>query len=150
MNCEVMVDPAKVPGEHDVFVCGNDDAAKAQVRELLESFGWSVERIVDLGDITAARGTEMYLRLWLRLWGALQNRLLQHQGRPLTTPHPPYAGALPLQRANLHRRGRASLTDSKVVTSDNISWPHSWPKRRWDDWLNHAGQSRPRDKNTCK
>jgi len=72
MNCEVMVDPAKVPGEHDVFVCGNDDEAKAQVRELLESFGWPVERIVDLGDITAARGTEMYLPLWLRLWGALQ------------------------------------------------------------------------------
>lgn len=72
MNCEVMVDPAKVAGEHDVFVAGTDDAAKAQVSELLESFGWPTERIVDLGDITAARGTEMYLPLWLRLWGTLQ------------------------------------------------------------------------------
>jgi predicted dinucleotide-binding enzyme len=72
MNCEVMVDPAKVPGEHDVFLCGNDDAAKAQVRELLESFGWPPEQIVDLGDISSARGTEMYLPLWIRLWGALQ------------------------------------------------------------------------------
>ena len=72
MNCDVMVAPARVPGEHDVFVAGNDQAAKAQVRELLQSFGWPDERIIDLGDITAARATEMYVALWLRLWGALQ------------------------------------------------------------------------------
>ena len=72
MNCEVMVDPAKVPGEHDVFVCGNDEAAKADARDLLESFGWQADRIIDLGDITSARGTEMYLPLWIRLRGALQ------------------------------------------------------------------------------
>ena len=69
VNCNVMVDPALVPGEHDVFVCGNDEGAKDEVRELLNSFGWPVERIIDLGDITAARGTEMYLPLWLRLMG---------------------------------------------------------------------------------
>jgi len=72
INCEVMVDPAKVPREHDVFVCGNDAAAKAQVVELLRSFGWPAERIHDLGDISAARGTEAYLLLWLRLRGTLQ------------------------------------------------------------------------------
>lgn len=71
MSCEVMVDPAKVPGEHGVFVCGEDEGAKRQVSELLESFGWPVERIRDLGGISSARGTEMYLPLWLRLWGAL-------------------------------------------------------------------------------
>jgi 8-hydroxy-5-deazaflavin:NADPH oxidoreductase len=71
VNCEVMVDPAKVPGEHDVFVCGNDESAKTTVRELLESFGWPADHILDLGDITAARGTEAYLLLWIRLWGAL-------------------------------------------------------------------------------
>jgi hypothetical protein len=32
-------------------------------------FGW--QDVIDLGDITNARGTEMYLPLWLRLWGAL-------------------------------------------------------------------------------
>jgi 8-hydroxy-5-deazaflavin:NADPH oxidoreductase len=69
VNCNVMVDPSIVPGEHDVFVCGNDEGAKDEVRELLESFGWPSERINDLGDITAARGTEMYLPLWLRLMG---------------------------------------------------------------------------------
>jgi 8-hydroxy-5-deazaflavin:NADPH oxidoreductase len=71
MNCEVMADPAKVPGEHDVFVCGEDADAKRQVTELLESFGWPAARIRDLGGITSARGTEMYLALWIRLWGAL-------------------------------------------------------------------------------
>ena len=67
VNCNVMVNPSLLPGEHDVFVCGNDEGAKAEVRELLQSFGWPAERINDLGDITAARGTEMYLPLWIRL-----------------------------------------------------------------------------------
>ncbi len=71
MNCEVMVKPDRVPGEHDVFVCGEDADAKRQVAELLRSFGWPVERIRDLGGIASARGTEMYMALWLRLWGAI-------------------------------------------------------------------------------
>ncbi|HZB22521.1 MAG TPA: hypothetical protein VE444_01625, partial [Gaiellaceae bacterium] len=71
MNHQVMVDPALVPGEHDLLIAGDDDGAKAQVRELAESFGWSPERIVDLGGIGAARGMEMYLPLWVSLLGAL-------------------------------------------------------------------------------
>ena len=70
MNCNLMVAPDSVPGDHVAFVCGNDDAAKAQTRELLGEFGWPAERVIDLGDITAARGTEHYLMLWLRLMGA--------------------------------------------------------------------------------
>ena len=81
MNCEVGVDPAKVPGEHNVFVCGNDDGAKQEVVELLVSFGWPAERIVDLGDISAARGTEAYLLLWLRFWGAFQTGYLNIEVR---------------------------------------------------------------------
>ena len=73
INCLLMVDPARVPGEHDVFLAGDDDAAKQVVRELLQSFGWPAERVIDLGDITAARATEMYLPLWLRLMGTLQS-----------------------------------------------------------------------------
>lgn len=65
-----MVDPARVSGEHDVFVCGNDGGAKAEVAKLLRSFGWPEERIVDLGDISAARGSEAYLLFWLCLYGA--------------------------------------------------------------------------------
>jgi predicted dinucleotide-binding enzyme len=71
VNCEVMVNPALVPGEHAIFVCGNDDAAKAQVAGLVEAIGWPRKSIVDLGDLSAARAAEMYLPLWLRLMGAL-------------------------------------------------------------------------------
>lgn len=70
MNCEVMVDPASLPGDHVVFVAGEDGGAKQRVSELLQSFGWPPHRIVDLGGIRAARGTEMYLPLWLSLYGA--------------------------------------------------------------------------------
>jgi predicted dinucleotide-binding enzyme len=69
VNAAVMVDPARVPGEHDLFVCGNDEVAKTRASEILQSFGWPADRIRDLGDITAARGTEMYLPLWLRIMG---------------------------------------------------------------------------------
>lgn len=71
MNCQVMVDPARVPGEHVVFLCGESEDAKRQVRELLESFDWPADRIRDLGGIRSARGTEMYLPLWLSLMDAL-------------------------------------------------------------------------------
>ena len=67
MNAYLMVDPGQLAGgDHTVFVAGNDADAKSTVRELLSSFGWS--DIVDLGDITSARGTEMYVALWLRLF----------------------------------------------------------------------------------
>jgi predicted dinucleotide-binding enzyme len=69
VNCEVMVDPARVPGSHEVFLAGDDDDAKAQVRGLVRDFGWPEAAIIDLGDIGAARGMEGYLLLWLRLMG---------------------------------------------------------------------------------
>jgi predicted dinucleotide-binding enzyme len=71
VNCNVMVDPTLVPGEHVVFVCGDDDAAKSQARGLLGEFGWPAERVIDLGDITGARSVEMYVMLWVRLWGVI-------------------------------------------------------------------------------
>jgi 8-hydroxy-5-deazaflavin:NADPH oxidoreductase len=67
VNAAVMVNPAAVPGEHDVFVCGDDESAKADVVELLTAFGWPRERVVDLGSIDGARAVEMYLPLWVRL-----------------------------------------------------------------------------------
>ena len=71
MNTNVMVDPRLVPGDSDVFVSGNDAAAKAQVTEILKQwFGWRA--VIDLGDITSARGTEMLLPIWLRLWGTFK------------------------------------------------------------------------------
>jgi 8-hydroxy-5-deazaflavin:NADPH oxidoreductase len=71
MNAFVMADPSLVAdGDHSVFLCGNDAQAKEEVAEILRSFGW--RDVIDLGDITSARGAESYLPLWLRLWGALR------------------------------------------------------------------------------
>lgn len=71
MNCLVMVDPARVPGDHDVMMAGDDDGAKREVADLLESFGWPPAAIRDLGGIGAARGLEGYLPLWLSLMGSV-------------------------------------------------------------------------------
>src|SRR4051812_25945182 len=71
MNCDVMVNPDLVPGDHLVFVAGDDPEAKASVAAMLGEFGWPAQRILDLGGIEAARATEMYLPLWIRLYGAV-------------------------------------------------------------------------------
>jgi len=70
VTAAVMGHPEKVPGDSDLFIAGNDADAKGRVTALLEEFGW--KRVLDLGDVTAARGMEAYLLLWLRLWGALK------------------------------------------------------------------------------
>ncbi|MCQ9179822.1 NAD(P)-binding domain-containing protein [Streptomyces sp. IBSBF 2953] len=67
VNSQVMVDPARVPGEHQVFVCGDDEDAKSRVTALLGEFGWPADRVIDLGGIRAARSVEMWLPLWLDL-----------------------------------------------------------------------------------
>ncbi|MCA4898594.1 MAG: NADPH-dependent F420 reductase [Bacteroidota bacterium] len=72
MSNPVMVNPSLVPGNHTVFMSGNDTVAKNTVRQLLQSFGWADINIMDLGDISTARGTEMILPLWLRVWGKVQ------------------------------------------------------------------------------
>jgi 8-hydroxy-5-deazaflavin:NADPH oxidoreductase len=70
MTAAVMVDPGRVAGgEHSVFVSGDDAEAKRTVVSLLEDFGHT--DVVDLGDLSTARGAEMYLPLWLRLMGSL-------------------------------------------------------------------------------
>jgi predicted dinucleotide-binding enzyme len=70
-NATVMANPTAVGGgDHTLFICGNDAEAKASVTALVRSFGW--RDVADVGDITAARGTEMILPLWIRLYGVLQ------------------------------------------------------------------------------
>jgi hypothetical protein len=71
INAQLMVTPETLPEPTTIFVSGNDQEAKDFViGEILQAaFGW--RDIVDLGDITTARGTEMYLPLWIRMWGAL-------------------------------------------------------------------------------
>jgi predicted dinucleotide-binding enzyme len=66
MHCNIMVNPALVPGEHDVFICGNDDGAKKKVKEILDQFGWKAP--IDLGDLSNARYTEMFSASWTSLF----------------------------------------------------------------------------------
>jgi predicted dinucleotide-binding enzyme len=71
MNCKLMVDATGVAGDHNVFVSGNDAGAKAEVKKLLNDFGWLDKNIIDLGDISTSRGTEQLLPIWIRLMGTL-------------------------------------------------------------------------------
>ena len=64
-----MVDADRLPGPHDVFLCGEDADAKAVVTGLLRSFGWTAP--IDLGGIDGARGLKGMMPFWLRLWRAL-------------------------------------------------------------------------------
>lgn len=69
VNCDIMVDPGKAGEQPTMLVCGNDAAAKNKISDLLKSMGW--KDIIDLGDITKARGTEMLLPVWLSLMQTL-------------------------------------------------------------------------------
>lgn len=69
MNCQLMTNPGALKDPGNVFICGNDSGAKAEVENLIRSFGW--EKIIDLGDISAARGTEQVLPIWVRLMSQL-------------------------------------------------------------------------------
>jgi len=59
----------RISGDHNLFICGNDPAAKKEVAKYLNDwFGWKLENILDVGEITTARGTEMMMPLWMRLF----------------------------------------------------------------------------------
>ncbi|MDQ0619576.1 NADPH-dependent F420 reductase [Arthrobacter globiformis] len=69
MRADVMVAPDRLAGgDHDVFMAGDDAEAKEVVAGLLLDFGWRTEHIRDLGPLEAARGMEMWLPLWLRIF----------------------------------------------------------------------------------
>ena len=65
-----MVKPSLPGGPPTMFICGNDEAAKATVATLLEAFGWEV---ADMGTAVAARAIEPLARLWC-LPGFRENR----------------------------------------------------------------------------
>ena len=70
MTAALMVEPRRLAdGDHTVFVSGDDAEAKQTVTALLGSLGHT--DVIDLGELVTARGTEMYLPMWLRLMGAL-------------------------------------------------------------------------------
>lgn len=70
MTADLQADPAQLAeGDHTVFVSGDEAEAKQEVTSFLESLGHT--DVIDLGDITTARGPEMWLPLWLRVMGAV-------------------------------------------------------------------------------
>jgi predicted dinucleotide-binding enzyme len=65
-----MVNPDFHGQKPTMFICGNHDGAKSEVRSLLELFGFEVE---DLGKVEAARAIEPLCILWC-IPGFIQNR----------------------------------------------------------------------------
>ena len=57
----LMVNPKLPGGPPTMFICGNDPAARAEVRAILDRFGWETE---DLGSAEAARAIEPLCVLW--------------------------------------------------------------------------------------
>ncbi len=75
-----MFRPSFVEGDPTMWICGNDEAAKAETRDILNEFGW--KDVIDLGDITMSRLLEPLCILWVLSGSALKNwhigfRLLQ-------------------------------------------------------------------------
>jgi predicted dinucleotide-binding enzyme len=70
MHVNLMIEPGRVPGRHDVFVAGDVGGAKETVKGLLTEFGWPRGTIIDLGGIRASRATEMYAPLLFALFEA--------------------------------------------------------------------------------
>jgi 8-hydroxy-5-deazaflavin:NADPH oxidoreductase len=56
-----MVNPQFAGGPPTMFICGNDDAAKATVKTVLDQFGWDTE---DMGKVESARPIEALCILW--------------------------------------------------------------------------------------
>lgn len=87
MNNKVMADPSLVPGDHNVFLSGDDAAAKETVKDLLRGFGWRDVQFWDLGGIATAQATEAWVVFWIHLNGGLgdgagQFNIAVHRGAP--------------------------------------------------------------------
>lgn len=71
MTADVMVHPRSLSGSHAVLLAGNDSQAKSVVTGLLQGFGWTADEVLDVGELHASRGLELYLPLWLNLMASL-------------------------------------------------------------------------------
>jgi predicted dinucleotide-binding enzyme len=73
VNANVMVNPKLVNnGDHSLFICGDDADAKNKVKHfLVDTFGWKPENLLDLGGISSARVTEVYVPFWVSMMQAL-------------------------------------------------------------------------------
>src|SRR5690606_1376147 len=64
MTSSIMVNPALIDGDTTVFVSGDDDDAKAQVKQLLTDLGWPTGSQLDLGSLRTARGQEQFAMMY--------------------------------------------------------------------------------------
>ncbi|MCW8102832.1 NADPH-dependent F420 reductase [Streptomyces tauricus] len=96
MLADTMVDPSRIPGQHNVFVAGEDADARATVKSLLSGFGWPDEAIIDLGGIRGTRGTETYSR--------------------------PLHGVSRARHVRLQPRHRAQVTPRHCAVTPSVSW----------------------------
>lgn len=76
-----MVNPQFKGGKPTMFICGNDDAAKKIVSQILDQFGWET---ADMGKVEAARAIEPLCMLWC-IPGFLRNDWV-HAFKLLTHP----------------------------------------------------------------
>lgn len=58
-----MVDPSFADGTPDMFIAGNDAAAKSQATELIKSFGW--RSAIDMGEIDKSYLLEAIAMTWI-------------------------------------------------------------------------------------
>lgn len=74
MNARLQSNPGILAGgDHHIFLCGNDADAKKEAEKIMREYGW--KHVLDLGDITGARGMEMLLAFWFKLWSATQKQV---------------------------------------------------------------------------
>jgi 8-hydroxy-5-deazaflavin:NADPH oxidoreductase len=105
LTAALMVNPGQLAsGDHTVFVSGNDAAAKATVVALLQSFGHT--DIIDLGDITTARGVEMIL--------PISEPRLGHSGAFVSTPSAPGTGVSDCRTKSVPTTASASTATGTI------------------------------------
>lgn len=75
-----MVNPQYNQGRPTMFICGNDDAAKKTVTQILDQFGWET---ADMGGVEAARAIEPLCMLWV-IRGLRENKF-DHAFKLLTS-----------------------------------------------------------------
>lgn len=69
VNAELMLHPETLAEPTTMFVASDDPEARATVIRLLQDAGWV--DLVEFDTLSAARGMEMWLPLWVRLMGQL-------------------------------------------------------------------------------
>ncbi len=108
--------PGRIQEEHDIFICGDDCAAKAETRELLRSFGWPEDSIKDLGDISARARDRGVPAAVAAAHGHPRHGAVQHQG-----------GAVGLLVAALRaNRKVAAVADVRRSQPENSSTCRFW------------------------